>query len=118
VTREVAQTSVDFILTERPEGVTFALKVRAGAGRTEVTGFWNGALKLNVAKAPAQGEANRECLRFLAICLGVPRTAVEILSGEYTPRKVILVRGLTRARAYSAVMESRSKSSRRKEQHG
>ena len=73
---------MDLILTERPDGVTFAVKIRAGAGRTAITGFWNGALKLNVAKAPVQGEANRACVRFLADCLGVPRTAVEIIAGD------------------------------------
>lgn len=101
-------------VTERPEGVTFTVKVRAGAGRTEVTGAWNGALKLNVAKAPAQGEANRECLRYLAELLGVPRTALAIIGGEFTPHKVILVRGLDKPRACSRLMEIRSKSARRK----
>lgn len=105
-------------VAERPEGATFAVKVRAGAGRTEVTGTWNGALKLSVAKAPAQGEANRECLRFLAELLGVPRTALEIIGGEFTPRKVILARGLSKTRAYAALMENRSKSARRKTPHG
>lgn len=99
---------MDLILTERPDGVTFAVKIRAGAGRTAITGFWNGALKLNVAKAPVQGEANRACVRFLADCLGVPRTAVEIIAGEFAPRKVILVRGLTKARACSVLMGSRA----------
>ncbi|MEW6515697.1 MAG: DUF167 domain-containing protein [candidate division FCPU426 bacterium] len=110
-------SSMELEMTESPQGVRFAIKVRAGAGRTEVTGIWNGALKLNVSRPPSQGEANRECLRFLAECLGLPKTAVEIKSGEHASRKIVFARGITSARAHAAFMAQSVILPRRKPKH-
>jgi uncharacterized protein (TIGR00251 family) len=82
-------------------GATVRLAARPGAGRSAVLGEHGGALKLALAAPPEKGKANRELLRHLAEVLGVPRAAVDLLSGESARDKVVLIRGLT-AEALSA----------------
>ncbi|MBN1595385.1 DUF167 domain-containing protein [candidate division FCPU426 bacterium] len=78
-----------------PQGATFAVKVITGAARTAVAGVWNRSLKIKVAEKPEAGAANRECLRYLAHCLGVPRASVRIIKGEFSRQKVICVQGVS-----------------------
>jgi uncharacterized protein (TIGR00251 family) len=51
-------------------------------------------LKIRVAAPPVDGEANAELVRFLARQLGVPRSAVTIVSGSGSRSKVAAVEGI------------------------
>ena len=84
---------------------TLRVAARPGAGRSAVLGEHGGALKLALAAPPEKGKANREAVRFLAAALSVPRPAVEVMTGESSRDKVVLVRGLTVA-ALSAAVEA------------
>ena len=75
-------------------GVELHLQVQPRASRTEVVGPHGGALKIRLAAPPVDGEANDELVRFLAKVLGVPRSAVEIVSGETGRRKRVRVAGV------------------------
>ena len=75
-------------------GVTVRLRVQPRASRTEVAGTLGDELKIRVAAPPVDGEANEELLRFLAKRLGVPRSAVTIVSGSGSRSKVAAVEGI------------------------
>lgn len=77
------------------DGVSIALQVQPKASRTELTPEANGRLKLRVAAPPVDGAANREVVVWLAKQLRIPRSDIQILSGERGRKKVILVRGIT-----------------------
>ncbi len=79
-------------LTQVKEGTRLRLRVKPGARRTEVVGPHGGALKVKVAAAPERGKANRAVIELLARTLDVPAAAVEILSGETSQDKTVLVR--------------------------
>jgi uncharacterized protein (TIGR00251 family) len=76
----------------RADGVVLALHVQPGARRTAVVGDYGGRLKIAVTAVAAEGKANQALLEFIAARLGVPRTAVELLSGGSTRAKRVLVR--------------------------
>ena len=78
-------------------GVELHLQVQPRASRTEVIGPHGGALKIRLAAPPVDGEANAELVRFLAKVLGVPRSAVEIVSGATGKRKRVRVTGVDAA---------------------
>jgi uncharacterized protein (TIGR00251 family) len=78
-----------------PQGACFELKVQPGAGRTAITGVWENALKMKVAKKPEDGAANLECLAYLAKKLGVTRRSLVIVKGEFSHHKAIRVIGLS-----------------------
>jgi uncharacterized protein (TIGR00251 family) len=50
---------------------------------------------VRLAAPPVEGEANRELTRFLARLLGVPPSAVRVVSGDSSRNKVVEVAGLT-----------------------
>lgn len=82
------------MITPVAGGVELALQVQPRASRTEIVGPHGGALKLRLAAPPVDGEANDELIRFLAKALGVPKSAVEIVSGATGRRKRVRVMGL------------------------
>ena len=90
---------VDMAIVERDGAVTISIRVQPRASRTEIAGMHGDALKIRLAAPPVDGEANDECVRFLARTLGVSRTAVEILSGHASRSKVIRVDGISEADA-------------------
>jgi hypothetical protein len=51
----------------------------------------DGTLKVRIAAAPEKGKANAELCAFLARHYGVPRSAVTILSGGTSPRKLVRI---------------------------
>jgi hypothetical protein len=71
------------------------LRIRAQprASRTEIAGEYGGALKIRLAAPPVDGGANRELVRFLAKAVGVPTSAVTVVSGESSRNKVVEIEG-------------------------
>ena len=77
-----------------PGGVRLTLHVRPRASRTGLAGLHGDAIKVRLAAPPVDGAANAELVRFLAELLGVPKAAVEIVSGETGRRKVVRIQGV------------------------
>jgi len=84
--------------SEAGGAITFGVRVVARASRSEVVGEHDGVLRVRVAAPPVEGAANEELTRTLARALGVPRSAVEIVSGHQSKLKRVRARGATAAR--------------------
>jgi uncharacterized protein len=84
-------------------GVSLSVLVQPRASRTRVVGEHGGLLKVQVAAPPVEGEANAALLEFLARQLGVPRRQVELVAGEGSRRKRVVVRGVGAAEAEAAM---------------
>ena len=68
------------------------VKVIPKSSRNEILGTMaDGTLKVRIAAAPEKGRANAELCAFLARHYGVPRSAVTILSGQTSPRKLVRI---------------------------
>jgi hypothetical protein len=95
------------MLRSTAAGVTLAVRAQPGAKKTALTGVYGeGAaaqLKIAVHAPPLEGRANQALIAFLAETFAVPKNAVEVISGELSRSKVILLRGVTLAEA-SAVL--------------
>ncbi len=76
-------------------GASFAVRVQPRAKRNAVAGTMGDALKLALTSPPVEGRANEACIEFLARLLGVPRSSIQIASGETSRNKVIRVGGLS-----------------------
>ena len=70
------------------------LHVQPAAGRTAVSGRYGDALKVRVAAPPEGGRANQACQDLVAELLGVPKGAVELVSGASSRSKRYRVAGL------------------------
>ncbi len=82
-------------LSERNEGIAFAVRVQPRASQDAIEGAWQGALKIRLMAPPVDDRANQALRRLLAESLKIPMSAVKILSGERSRIKRVEVRGVT-----------------------
>ncbi len=80
-------------------GVILTLHIQPGARRTETAGLHGDALKIRLAAPPVDGKANDALIAFLAKTLGVPKSSVELLSGQTSRAKRVRVAGIEAASA-------------------
>jgi len=76
------------------EGTIIEVSVQPRASKNELAGIHEDTLKIRLTAPPVEGEANKECLKFLAKVFGVPKAHLEIVQGHKSRRKAILVRGV------------------------
>lgn len=77
------------------EGTLIRIHVQPRASKNELTGIHEKCLKLRLTAPPVEGEANKECIKFIAKLLKVPKSAVQIVQGEKSRRKTLLVKNLS-----------------------
>lgn len=91
------------MLREVAGGVTLAVRAQPGAKKTAIVGVYGeGAaaqLKIAVQAPPVEGRANEALILFLAKTFGLPKSAVELVSGELSRSKVFRLRGVSLDRA-------------------
>lgn len=78
-------------LSPREGGTRLELRVKPGARRSAIVGVHGGALKVAVPAAPEKGKANRAVLDLLGEALGLPPSALVLLSGAASRNKAVLV---------------------------
>ena len=69
------------------------LHVQPGAKRTEIMGLHGDALKIRVAAAAVEGQANTRLLNFLRQAFEVPASRITLKQGEHARRKVVEIQG-------------------------
>jgi uncharacterized protein (TIGR00251 family) len=80
-------------------GVQLHLHVQPGARTTALAGRHGEMIKVRLAAPPVDGRANEALLAFVAECAGVSRRDVVLVRGETSRHKVLVVTGLSLARA-------------------
>jgi uncharacterized protein (TIGR00251 family) len=76
-------------------GVKIGVKVVPGASRDRIVGPLGESLKIAVSKPPQDGAANRAVIAILSSQLGMPEAQVQIVQGHSSPRKQVLISGIT-----------------------
>jgi uncharacterized protein YggU (UPF0235/DUF167 family) len=72
-----------------------AVRVTARANRDRVDGFVDDVLRLRVAAAPVDGQANEAIERLLASALGIARARVWVVRGASSRDKIVEIEGLS-----------------------
>jgi hypothetical protein len=80
---------------ETAQGSTIEVYVQPKAAKNELLGIHEGTLKIRLSSPPVEGEANRECLKFLSKVFDVPKSLLQIVQGKKSRRKKILVPGVS-----------------------
>lgn len=84
---------------DTPDGLTLRVRVQPRASREGLGGEREGALVVRLAAPPVEGAANEALTRLLGRTLGVPPSAVRVVSGASRRSKVVGVAGLSAAEA-------------------
>lgn len=72
-------------------GIILNLHIQPRASKNQLCGVQDNALKIRLTSPPVDGAANKLCREFLADLLDVPKSAVEIISGETSRHKRVRV---------------------------
>jgi uncharacterized protein (TIGR00251 family) len=76
------------------EQVILTFHVQPRAGRTEIVGWHGDSIRVRLQAAPVAGAANDQLVRFVAKRVGLPRSAIRILSGAKSRNKRIVLTGI------------------------
>ena len=76
---------------EHPRGIVVKILVQPRSSRNALVGLHGDALKVKLTAPPVDGAANKNCIAYLAKCLSVPKSSIEILSGQSSRTKQILL---------------------------
>lgn len=79
-------------LTPHPDGVCLAVRAQAGAGRNQLRGEHDGALKVVVTQAREKGKANEAIRALLCKQLGLRKSQLTLISGHTSTHKTFLIR--------------------------
>ena len=79
-------------IEEKPQGIVFKIFVQPKSSKNLVAGAYGDAIRIKLKAPPVDGAANRMCIQFLAKCLKVPRSSLEIISGHTGRNKRLLLR--------------------------
>jgi uncharacterized protein (TIGR00251 family) len=85
------------LIRSTPDGIHIEVRVIPRARTTSLTSFRDEQLVVRVAAPPVEGAANQALTRYLADVLGLPRRAVQIVSGAAASRKRLAITGLSPA---------------------
>ncbi len=104
---EIDLSAVDELdLETRAEGVLLPVKAQPGAGRNELRGLQDGALKVCVTQIAEKGKANKAIVEFLAKALKLRKSQIELFSGELASQKKFLVTDITETELREKVASS------------
>jgi len=83
-----------FVQAKEDGTLILSLYVQPRAGKNELAGLHDGALKLRLTTPPVDGKANKAVIAFLAKKLKLPKSAVVLRSGLKSRRKQLQIIGL------------------------
>ena len=73
------------------QAAILSIHAQPGASRSEVAGVHGDALKIRIQARPVEGAANAALLTFLAKQLGIPKSSLELISGDTSRAKRVRV---------------------------
>ena len=79
-------------LEQTVNGLVLPVNAQPGARRNGVTGVHDGSLKVAVSQAPEKGKATAAIINVLTESLGIKKNQIELLSGQTSTHKRILIR--------------------------
>ena len=85
-------------LTDTPAGAVLNLRIVPRAAKNAIQGELGDALKIRLCAPPVDGAANAALVEFLAETFALPRARVQLLSGQTSRNKRVLLAGLPAAK--------------------
>ncbi|MEM5788021.1 MAG: DUF167 domain-containing protein [Syntrophobacteraceae bacterium] len=78
-------------LAIKGDATLLSVYVQPKAGKSELAGIFQERLKVRINAPPVDGEANKECVNFLAGMLGVAKSEISLVRGGQSRQKTFLI---------------------------
>lgn len=75
----------------KDEGIIIKLKISPNASKNEIIKTTDG-VKVKITAQPVEGKANKALVEFLSKQFKIPKSAIEILRGETSKEKTLLIK--------------------------
>lgn len=85
------------------DGVIINIFVQPRASKNEIVGIQGEELKVRLTSPPVEGAANKSCREFFAKQLGIAKGQVELVAGDKSRHKRLLLHGLGAAEVQAAL---------------
>ncbi len=82
------------MLKETKDGYILQLKISPNASKNEIIKTEYG-IKIKITAQPIDGKANKALIEFLSKKFKVPKSYFEIIKGETSKEKTVLIRNIT-----------------------
>ena len=92
-------------IQERQGAAIVSVHVQPRAGKDELSGERNGALRVRLQAPAVENQANDALIEFLAQLLKTPKSAVRILSGDRSRIKRVEIRGVTGQQIHALLLK-------------
>jgi hypothetical protein len=93
-------------LTAHPRGTILPVRAQAGARRNGIVGEHAGLLRVAVTAAPEKGKANKAIVEVLSDALKIPKSSIELVSGDTSSQKRFLIAGVDAETLRTAIERS------------
>lgn len=87
------QNNKNFNFIKVNNGIKFKVKVIPNASKCELVDIIDDIMKIKLNIPPIEGKANKQCVKFLSELFHVPKSLIEIVNGEKSRNKTILIKG-------------------------
>ena len=81
-------------VTDTPSGAVLNLRIVPRASKNTIQGRHGDALKIRLCAPPVDGAANAALIEFLAKTFSLPRSRIQLLSGQTSRTKRVLLAGM------------------------
>ena len=75
--------------------VRLKLHLHPGAKRNSISGNFGDAVKVDLQTPPVEGKANAALIKILAQWLDIPRSRINLISGQTNRNKIVEISGAT-----------------------
>jgi uncharacterized protein len=77
---------------EDSNGIILKVFIQPRSSKNMIAGQHGDALKIKLTAPPVDDAANKMCIQYLAKCLKIPKSSIEIISGHTSRTKRLLLR--------------------------
>lgn len=79
-------------LKKHSQGLILNIHVQPGSSQNAIAGVHGDAVKIKLTSPPVEGAANKSCIEFFSRLFKISKSSVEIISGEKSRRKRLLIK--------------------------
>jgi hypothetical protein len=97
----------DYKLHNGKKGAAIAVRITPSATKNQIVGALNdGTIKIHIAAAPDEGQANKELIEFLSGVLGIPKDRIEVVAGDMGRDKLVSILDMDSETLHKKIVEN------------